>query len=405
MEKLKNKVFFVIFLILTIFLVSILFIFNTQNYHQNVSEIQNTLMRMDNNDRRFYSRPMNEGIPDENMPDRRIFMDSTIYTVELDSRLNIINIINHTTNEISEDEISNIVKEIVNKKQLKNLNIGNIFFDDYSYLFTKNRDKLIILDNTNARNELMQLLKTSLFIFIVLEIVIIIASKKLTNWIIQPVVEAFNKQKQFIADASHELKTPLSVILASSEALENNPDEKKWLNNIKGESERMSNLVTDLLDMAKSEYDNKEQYSNENLSKLTEKSILTFEGIIFEKNIKLDYKIEENIEFLCNKNQINQLIGILLDNAVKHSIGEIKVSLKKEKGIIQLDVTNNGKEIPKEEYEKIFERFYRADESRNRNENRYGLGLAIAKNIVTNHNGKISVNSENGYTTFKVIFK
>ena len=189
--------------------------------------------------------------------------------------------------------------------------------------------------------------------------------------------------------------------------MENEPEEKKWLDNIKSESERMSNLVSDLLDMAKSENGIKEQYINENLSKLIERSVLTFESLIYEKDIKLDYNIEENINFTCNSNQIKQVIGILIDNAIKHSClkGEIKINLKKERGNIVLTVTNKGKEIPKEEQEKIFERFYRGDESRNRSENRYGLGLAIAKNIVTNHNGKIGVISENGYTTFKIIFK
>ena len=135
--------------------------------------------------------------------------------------------------------------------------------------------------------------------------------------------------------------------------------------------------------------------------------MLTFESLIYEKNINLEYDIEENINTKCDEDQIKQLVGILIDNAIKHSStkGEIKVKLKKEKGNIVLTVTNKGEEIAKEDREKIFERFYRTDKSRNRNENRYGLGLAIAKNIVTNHNGEISANSENGYTTFKVIIK
>ena len=104
---------------------------------------------------------------------------------------------------------------------------------------------------------------------------------------------------------------------------------------------------------------------------------------------------------------MKQLMAILLDNAIKHSSkdGEIVVLLKKEKSDIMLVVKNKGEGIPKGSEEKIFERFYRADESRNRDENRYGLGLAIAKSIVTNHGGKISAHSENGYTTFQVIFK
>ena len=137
-----------------------------------------------------------------------------------------------------------------------------------------------------------------------------------------------------------------------------------------------------------------------------EKSVLTFESLIFEKNIKLTYNIEKNIFFKCDSKGIKQVIGILMDNAIKHSIenGEIIVNLKKDKRNTIMEVSNKGKEIPKEERARIFERFYRADESRNRAENRYGLGLAIAKNIVNNHEGKISVNCENGYTIFKLTF-
>ncbi|MCF0124485.1 MAG: HAMP domain-containing histidine kinase [Clostridia bacterium] len=263
------------------------------------------------------------------------------------------------------------------------------------------------MDNTNAKDVIMNGLKTSLIIFILLEIVIIYISNKLTKWIIKPVEETFDKQKQFIADASHELKTPLAVIIASSEALENNPTEVKWIDNIKSESERMNNLITELLEMAKSENGMKEQYVIENISKIVERGVLTFESFIYEKNIKLDYEIQENITLSCNSSQMKQLVSILIDNSIKHCTqkGEIIIKLKQEKGNIIFTVTNTGKEIPKEAREKIFERFYRIDESRNRNENRYGLGLAIAKNIVTNHNGTINVNCENGYTTFKVILK
>ena len=408
MKKLKNKVFFVIFFILTIFLVSILVIFNSQSYGQEVSNIKENLMRMD--DVKVKNPVPNNNIQSNNFNDEKepkIFMDSTVYTVILGQDFNIVDVVNHTTNNVTDDEIKQIAENIINKNDSKNIQIGNLYFDSYSYLFTRNNDSLVIIDNSKAQDKLIQILKTSIFMFAGLELIIILISVNLTKWIIKPVIESFNKQKQFIEDASHELKTPISVIIASAEALENEPEEKKWLDNIKSESERMSNLVSDLLDMAKSENGIKEQYTNENLSKLVECSVLTFESLIYEKDIKLDYNIEENINFTCNSNQIKQVIGILIDNAIKHSClkGEIKINLKKEKGNIVLTVTNKGKEIPKEEQEKIFERFYRGDESRNRNENRYGLGLAIAKNIVTNHNGKIGVISENGYTTFKIIFK
>ena len=122
--------------------------------------------------------------------------------------------------------------------------------------------------------------------------------------------------------------------------------------------------------------------------------------------IQLEYDIEKNIFIKMNENSIRQVVEILLDNAIKHTKeqGVVKVSLKKNNNI-ELIVSNEGEPIPKGEEEKIFERFYRVDKSRNRKDNRYGLGLAIAKNIVLNHHGIIKAESSNGITFFKVILK
>lgn len=411
MNKLKNKVFWVLTLILTTFLLSILIIFNAQDYNKEKNSIQTNLNRIEiRQDPPSQFKPEKPDKNDDeeftqNSEPKRIFMDLEVYTIEFDENDTITNITSHTEDDTVDSKVAIIAKNIICSSNKDTIKVGNLYFDDYSYSFGHN--SLTLIDNTLTKERLQKTLLTSLLIFIILEAIIIYVSKKLTNWMIKPAVEALDKQKQFITDASHELKTPLSVILASSEALESDFQEK-WIDNIKNETERMNKLITNLLDLAKLEnLSTKETYALNDLSKLIEISTLTFEGLMYEKKIELKTDIEKNISFNCNSDEVKQLSSILLDNAIKHSeqSGEIKVTLKTIKNDIIFKVMNKGTPIPQGQEEKIFERFYRVDEARSRQENRYGLGLAIAKNIVLNHNGTISANSDNGYTTFKVIFK
>lgn len=407
MNKLKSKVFFTIFSILTISIISLLVIFNTQNYISQKNSVINSLNVATNNDKNPKDKePMNKPDDEPKPLDENVkFMDSTVYTILLDSNNNIKDIINHSNNNVNSSDISEIAKNILNNKNIKGRYIGCLYFENYSYNYVSG-SALVILDNSNIKVNLMRSLGNSFLVFIFLEVIIFILSRLISEWITKPARESFEKQKQFIADASHELKTPLSVIVASSEALEDNPKEKKWLTNIKEEANRMNLLITDLLELAKSEQKT-DILKDGNLSKVVELSTLTFEGKAFESNIKIGYDMDSNIKMKMSENSIKQLVEILLDNAVKHSEEKstINISLKEDNNQIELLVKNKGEAIPKGEEEKIFERFYRVDKSRNRDSNRYGLGLAIAKNIVLNHNGKISAYSLDGTTTFKVLFK
>lgn len=407
MNKLKSKVFFTVFSILTISIISLLVIFNTQNYISQKNSVINSLNVATNNDKNPKDKePMNKPADEPKPLDENIkFMDSTVYTILLDSNNNIKDIINHSNNNVNNSDIREIAKNILNNKNIKDRYIGCLYFENYSYNYVSG-SALVILDNSNIKVNLIKSLRNSFLVFIFLEVIIFILSRFISEWITKPARESFEKQKQFIADASHELKTPLSVIVASSEALEDNPKEKKWLTNIKEEANRMNLLITDLLELAKSEQ-KADSLKDGDLSKVVELSTLTFEGKAFESNIKIDYDIDSNIKMKMSENSIKQLVEILLDNAVKHSEEKstINISLKEDNNQIELLVKNKGEAIPKEEEEKIFERFYRVDKSRNRDNNRYGLGLAIAKNIVLNHNGKISAYSIDGTTIFKVLFK
>lgn len=411
MKELKNKIFVLTFSILTLSILSFILVFNIQNYLEQKNSINNSLnvstQSNPKNDFKGDMAPIDKPNEEKEPLDRNIkFMDSTIYTVLIDENDNIKEIINHTNDAIDSSKIEKLANEILNDNSRKGKYIGCLYFKDYSYVYIKG-DSLTILDNTNIKNSLLLSLNISIMIFIILEILVFIITKVITDRIIKPVKTSFEKQKQFIADASHELKTPLSVIIASSEALEDNPKEQKWLKNIKLEADRMNGLITNLLDLASSEYQETYRLENKDLSKIVELSVLTFEGKAFEHNIRLNYKIDDNIKMNLDENSIKQLIEILLDNAIKHSKdnGSINVILKESSTNIELLVQNEGEPIPSGEEDKIFERFYRIDKSRNRKEGRYGLGLAIGKNIVLNHNGKISAMSSNGITTFKVLFK
>ena len=410
MNKLKNKVFYTTIAILTISVLSIIVIFNAQNYIEQKNSIGNSLNVATNNDREKGDKPPEKPLdnkePMYNPANEDIkFMDSTIYTILLDENNNIKDVINHSNDGAETTEITKLAQDIL-KGDIQERHVGCLYFEDYSYVYLKN-NSLTILDNTNIKDGLLKSLQISCLLFVIIEIVIIFISKIITKWITEPVRVSFENQKRFIADASHELKTPLSVIIASTEAFEDNPKETKWITNIKNESSRMSLLVTNLLELAASESKEAFKFEEGNLSKAVELSVLTFEGRAFESNVKLEYNIPENVKMKMDENSIKQLIEILLDNAIKHAEkgSIINVNLVEESNNITILVKNKGEEIPKGEEEKIFERFYRIDKSRNRNDNRYGLGLAIAMNIVTNNNGKISAFSKDGITTFKILLK
>lgn len=233
----------------------------------------------------------------------------------------------------------------------------------------------------------------------------------LAKWVIRPVEKAWDQQKRFVADASHELKTPLTVILANMGILMNHKHDTvsgqmKWVEYTHTEAMRMKTLVEDLLFLAKTDSDQNAVVKSEvNLSEALWSCLLPFESVAYERGVNMVTEIEDPVMVLGDEGQLKQLILILADNACKYAgvEGEMKVSLKKKGDLVELRVNNTGDPIPKEDLEQIFDRFYRVDHSRAREQGGYGLGLSIAKAIVKHHHGKISVeSSEEKGTTFIV---
>lgn len=409
MKKTRNKIFITIFFILTSIVIYVFLFSFYQNYNMQKDMIQRVIIEMNNFERKIIKQSApsfpitNKYEPNNDEKEKRIYLGFNVYTIMLDNFGKYYSIVNYTGVESDLKEVEIVVRKIIDEHKEK-FYLGNLLSTKYAYSFTNN-NSLILVDLTSTNTFLKSILLRTIILIIISECIIVLATWLLTKWIMKPVIDSFERQKEFIADASHELKTPLSVMIASAEMYYQDKD-IKWVDNMKSESERMEVLVGHLLDLSASEQDNV-VLNNANVSKIIENSVLTLESLFYEKKIKLNYKIGDNIYLKCNEEQIKELMGILLDNAIKHcdKCGNVNVFLDKNgKNEIILKVENTGNPIPKEEEEKIFERFYRSDNSRNRDSNRYGLGLAIAKNIVEKHGGTISAHSEKGITVFKIIW-
>ncbi|WP_068777168.1 cell wall metabolism sensor histidine kinase WalK [Paenibacillus sp. FJAT-26967] len=287
----------------------------------------------------------------------------------------------------------------------KNKQQGKLKLDDvhWAYAVQTVPDGYVIsfLDVTSQQAFLTNLIYAFLVVASVMLVIIFFISRFFANRSIGPVQEAFNKQKQFIADASHELKTPLTVINTNVDVLLAHEDDiiknqSKWLMFIKSESERMGKLTNDLLYLAQiDQIDTGVMMAPFEVSEAVEQVVLTMEAVIYEQDIHLTYEIEPGLTARGSIEQFKQVVMILLDNAMKYteSGGSVDLTLNKRHQNLVLIVTNTGKGISEEHLDKIFDRFYRTDSSRTRGQGGYGLGLAIAKAIIEQHKGNIYAKS------------
>lgn len=238
--------------------------------------------------------------------------------------------------------------------------------------------------------------------FVLASIPFFLLSYLLSQRALAPVKNAWENQRRFVADASHELKTPLTVILANLDIISSHPDgavreQSRWIENTREEAEGMSRLVQELLFLARSDINSpRTPFSPVDLSNCAEGRILTFESVAFERNVSLRSEIAENLQVLGNESLLKQLFFILLDNAVKYAGpgGKARLQVQRRQNSAVITVENTGKAISAEDQMHIFERFYRTDRSRSRTEGGYGLGLPIAANIVRMHRGRISCESD-----------
>ncbi len=264
------------------------------------------------------------------------------------------------------------------------------------------------VDISSERSTLWNLFLDCLLIGATAFIAFLLLSILLARWAIRPVETAWTQQQQFVADASHELKTPLTVIMTEAELLadpETKEDiRKQCANNILETSRRMRFLTEEMLTLARAENAQQELLeANCPLSELCEDSILNFEPLFFEKNLELQACIDEGITVKGNEAQLRQLCDILLDNAQKYSLpGTTVLTLRKQSHkLCEITLSNPADPMSKEDLEHLYDRFYRVDKARTANGS-YGLGLSIAHSIIRRHSGTIQAEQQDGILTFRI---
>ncbi len=277
------------------------------------------------------------------------------------------------------------------------------------------KTKIAITDTTELYETMNTTAITGLILCVAILAIMFAVSLFLSSLAIKPVDEAWKKQKQFVADASHELKTPLTVILANNNILRSHPEQtieeqSQWLESTEEEAIRMKKLIDQMLFLAKSDAEQKPAtLTKTNVSEITERAALTFEPVAFEKSVNIRSIIAPNIILNSDTALYDRLLHILMDNAIKHAHkgSTITLALQRNGNKTFLSVQNYGDVISEEDLPHIFDRFYRADKSRTSDApaSGYGLGLAIAKNVLKTLNGEITVSSnESSGTTFTVAF-
>lgn len=392
-NKQQKRIFVVLMIIFTITLVSVLVAVNIINLNSSFRQQR----RMIRDDIGFYGIEAFCG--NDNQKIKRQEYD---YSTSVVLKNKDIMVLSNSLKETTDKDIFNMTKELQKDKK----RFGSI--DDYIYVVRTLRSGntvYIFVDNKEAMQNSKQFFIVSIFIFLLSVIVFTIISYYLSRWMIKPSEKAIKNQKIFVANISHDLKTPITIIKANADLIENEVKNKKSIKYIKQETEKLNHLVNEMLTLTR--IDNtisKENFKSFNFGDSLFDVVLPFESIAYEKGISFNINIDEVTDYFGDESNIQKLAEILIDNAMSYTAkgGIVDVDAYENSKVVTLSVTNTGEPISDEKKVEIFDRFYRESKSRESTGNHYGLGLSIASTIVKKHNGKISIESKNGKNTFTV---
>lgn len=396
LKKLRIKFIIVSMVATLLVLTAIISFINIRNYVNINETADRTLQVLKDNDGRF---PMEKKEPPKGISPEAPY-ETRYFTVTFDSEGNVVAIDTRNIAAINDD----VAKEYAEKLRAKNKEKG--FIKDYKYIetTTTNGDKMyIFLDCSRSLRTFREFLSASIIISIAGLFVVLVLVVIFSKIIMKPVAETYQKQKQFITDANHELKTPLTIINASCEILEleMNNTENEWTNTIKEQVARLTELTNKLVFLSRmDEENNKISMTDFSLSEVIEEAVKPYYTLALSKGKKIATDIEANVTLNGDMEMIKQAISLLLDNAIKYSDeeGNITIKLSKSGRNKKIIVSNTTTGVPTGDLSQLFERFYRLDKSRNSETGGHGIGLSVVKSIINLHKGKIIANSNDGKT-------
>ena len=275
------------------------------------------------------------------------------------------------------------------------------FLGDYRYIqqTEEGTNRIIFLDCGRSLSTFRSFLFISFGISLLGLFSVFILLLFLSGRIIKPISESYEKQKRFITDAGHEIKTPLTIIHADADILEMEFGENEWLHDIQKQTNRLASLTNDLIYLSRMEEEqNQLQMIDFPFSDLVEEMVQSFQALAKTQNKTFSSNIQPMLSLCGDEKSLRQLVSILLDNALKYSDteGNIALTLEKQGRAVRLAIFNTTESISPEQVKHMFDRFYRGDQSRNSQTRGYGIGLSIARAVVAAHKGKIFASSQDG---------
>lgn len=410
-RKLRIKFIIASMLSLALVLLVILGGINFMSYQKTVSDADTILSILAANKGMFPQRDIpadetSQGMPPENAPTEDILSPRHGFSAETPYESRFFSVLLDAAGQVlvtDTGKIAAIDRATAEKYAVEVWKSGRDsgFWEEYRFLLSPEGDsvRVIFLDCGRSLSNFRTLLLASVGISLAGLAAVLVLLMAFSSRIIKPVAESYEKQKRFITDAGHEIKTPLTIIGADADLVELECGESEWLTDIKHQAKRLTGLTNDLIYLSRMDEEQPQlQLIDFPLSDVVEEIAQSFQGLAVAQKKTLTMCIPSMLSFTGDEKAVRQLVSILLDNAMKYSPegGAVSVALEKEGRAVKLTVTNTTVHpIEKEKLSQLFDRFYRADQSRNSATGGYGLGLSIARSIVTAHKGKIRADSLN----------